>query len=95
MEVFVDFGLFELIAALGLAAAARAIYSNRALRVAFLALSVCAPAALVFMVGTEVTRWLAAAALVTALVNGTVIVTALRRGDLDRFARPARGSRPA
>jgi hypothetical protein len=88
VEILVDFGLFELIAALGLAAAARAIYSHRALRIAFLVSSVGAPAILVFVVHGELARWLATAALVTALVNGTVLVIALRRGELDRLLRP-------
>jgi hypothetical protein len=87
VEVFVDFGLFEVIAALGLSTAARRIYSHRALRLFFLAVSVGAPAALVFMVHGEATRWVAGTCLGTSLVNGTAVLTALRRGHLGREPR--------
>jgi hypothetical protein len=68
-------------------AAARRIYSHRALGLFFLAASVGAPAALVFMVHGEATRWVAGICLGTSLVNGTTIMTALRRSHLGREPR--------
>ena len=82
MEIFVDFGLFELFAALGLAAVGKAIYRRAWLAFAFLAASIFAPLALIFLGSGELPRWLAAVALGTALVNATVIFSAQRAGRL-------------
>jgi len=78
MEIFVDFGMFELFAALGLAALGKAIYKRAWLAFAFLAASVVAPLILIFVGSGELPRWLAAVALGTALVNATVIFSAQR-----------------
>ncbi len=80
MEIFVDFGLFEVLLALGFGALARRVYSRRLTAGAFLFASLLFPVALVVVAPTEVTRWLAAACLATALVNGGLILTLLRRG---------------
>lgn len=82
MEIFVDFGMFELFGALGLATAGKAIYRRARLAVAFLATSILAPLALIFLGSGELPRWLAAVALGTALVNATVIFSAQRAGRL-------------
>ena len=82
MEIFVDFGMFELFAALGLAALGRAIYRRAWLAFVFLAASVIAPLVLIFIGAGELPRWLAAVALATALINAGVIVPALKAGRL-------------
>ena len=82
MEVFVDFGMFELAAALGLAALGRAVYRRAWLAFAVLAASVVAPLALVFLGAGELPRWIAAVALAAALINAGVIVPALKAGRL-------------
>ena len=82
MEIFVDFGLFELIAAIGLSSVARKIYSNRVLGLMFLFASVLLPAVTVFWSSGEEGRWLAAASLAVALVNASVVAAALQRGDV-------------
>ena len=82
MEIFVDFGMFELLAALGLAALGKAIYKRPRLAFAFLAASVLSPLILIFVVLGELPRWLAAIALGTALVNAAVIFSAQRAGRL-------------
>jgi hypothetical protein len=92
MEIFVDFGLFEFLAALGLAAAARAAYRRRWLGILLLALSVLAPALLLAVSRGELARWLAAACLATALVNAGLIGTLMRRHDFGQLlARQQRG----
>ncbi len=74
MEIFVDFGLFEILAASGLAALGRFIYSRPATRWGVLLLSVAAPAALVLLVTGETLRWIAALALATSVINLSVLV---------------------
>ena len=78
MEIFVDFGLFEILAASGIAALARAIYGRPVIRAITLAVSVMTPAALLLLVHGEALRWIAAAALGTSLVNCSMILTMLR-----------------
>jgi hypothetical protein len=73
LEIFVDFGLFEALLMLGLAAVARRVYSRRVLAGLFLLASVLLPVALLLLVRTELTRWLAAGSLATALVNAAWI----------------------
>lgn len=81
MEIFVDFGLFELLAAAGLAIIARRVYTKRWLTLAFLVLSLAAPILLVF--GSQnLLRWIAVICLATALVNASLIVLLLRRWDM-------------
>jgi hypothetical protein len=79
MEIFVDFGLFELLVAMGLARVAGRLYASRLAAGILLLASVTIPAALVVLGSSELTRWLAAGALATALVNAAFIVTVLRR----------------
>jgi hypothetical protein len=82
MEIFVDFGLFELLAAIGLAALARRAYSHRWLAFPFLAVSALAPGVLVAFAPDALSRWVAVVALGTALVNAAVIVCVIRRLDV-------------
>jgi hypothetical protein len=78
VEIFVDFGLFEILAASGLAALAKAIYARPVLRATILAVSVVTPAALLLLVTGEALRWIAAAPLGTSLVNLSMILSMIR-----------------
>ena len=82
MEIFVDFGLFEFAAAVGLSAVARKIYANRVLGGAFLLVSVVLPAATIVWAAGEEGRWLGAASLAAALVNASVVAAALQKGTV-------------
>lgn len=82
MEVFVDFGLFELFAATGLAIVARRIYTRRWPALACLMLSVIAPIVLLFLSEKELSRMVAAVCLATALINATLIFLLMRRCDM-------------
>jgi len=82
MEVFVDFGLFELLAALGLAAVAKAIYSYKLIGILFLIASIGTSIALIFIVQGEAGRWLAAFGLAAALVNASVVAGGIQRDDV-------------
>ena len=82
MEIFVDFGLFELLIALGLASASRTIFSHRRLAVLFLIWSALAPIAVLVVVRTELVRWLAVASLVPALINVAALVAVMRHHNL-------------
>jgi hypothetical protein len=90
MEIFVDFGMFELVAALGISAVARRIYAHRTVGGLFLLASVVLPAVTIFMSANEEARWLAAGALVTALVNASVILAVLQRGEVPALTLPQR-----
>ncbi len=78
MDPLPDFGLFELLGATLLGAAARRIYSRRLLGLAFLLLSVAAPVGVIVVGRGELTKWLGALALGTALVNAAFIFRVLR-----------------
>ena len=82
MEVFVDFGLFELLAAAGLAVIARRVYARRWTTLAFLTLSLLAPILLVFFAHQNLLRWIAVICLATALVNASLVLLLIRRWDM-------------
>lgn len=82
MEIFVDFGLFELLIAVGLASLSRKIFSGRLSGVLFLVFSALAPVALLLVARTELLRWLAVVCLVPALINVTALAVIMRRHSL-------------
>jgi hypothetical protein len=73
MEPFVDFGLFEVLAASGLAWLAKRIYSTRLGASAFLVVMVLAPLALLVLGNEGWTRWIAAICLSGSLLNAAVL----------------------
>jgi hypothetical protein len=90
MEIFVDFGLFEFAAAVGLSDDARKIYANRVLGRAFLLASVVLPAATIGWAAGG--RWLGAASLAAALVNASAVAAALQKGNVPGLTfSPAKG----
>lgn len=95
MEIFLDFGLFEFLAVIGLAALSRRVYSNKFLGISFLIASVVSPAALLLMVGNRMQRWVGVVCLTTSLINAAVIAAMLQTGKVPqlRLPRPA-PSRP-
>ena len=78
MEVFVDFGLFELFAASAIGAFGRWVLTRKYARWSALALSIAAPLALVVVVTGEAQRWVAALALATSILNVSMIVSLTR-----------------
>jgi len=82
MEVFVDFGLFELLAATGLAIVARRVYMRCWSTLTFLILSLVAPVLLVFFAHESLFRWIAVICLATTLINCSLIFLLIRRWDM-------------
>ena len=82
MDPFPDFGLFEVLIAVGAAALAARIYLSRWGALLFLILSLAAPFALIFISHGEVARWVAAICLGTALVNAGLLFPLVRQGHL-------------
>lgn len=94
MEVFVDFGLFEVLVGLGLAAAARVLYSHRAVGIGVLLASAAAPVALVVLAPGGAIKWLAVLCLGTGLMNATVVLGAMKSGGVPRLLEGLRLRRP-
>jgi len=82
MEPFLDFGLFELLAASLLAWCARKVYSRRDLALVFLTVTVVSPAILLIVGASVPLRGVAIVCLVTALVNAAALFHLVRAGRL-------------
>jgi hypothetical protein len=82
MEIFIDFGLFELLSGLGFAFLSRTIYSKRVLGISFLVVSTVAPVAMLLVSSSSTQRWTAAICIATTFVNAAVVAGAMRSGSV-------------
>lgn len=73
MEIFADFGLFEVIAAAALLVVVRWIFRTKTSSIAFLAVAVVSAVATMILAPEGVARWVAAVSLASTLIATSVL----------------------